>query len=183
LNSSTTAIHELSGVAAITKCEPDLKQVVCDERQIKQALVALLINACEAVHPGEGVITITSRYLPDARVAQIRVSDNGIGMDHETKQHIFEPFFTTKEQGKGVGLGLAVVYGIVTGHGGEIEVQSAPDCGTTFVIRLPERISGLPHPMGEGRGEGVGDGKNSNLLSVPVGPLPDPLPKVEGAGG
>jgi two-component system NtrC family sensor kinase len=130
---------ELSGAAAITKCEPDLKQIVCDEQQIKQALVALLINACEAVHPGEGVITITSRYLADAHAAQIRISDNGIGMDAETRQHIFEPFFTTKEQGKGVGLGLAVVYGIVTGHAGEIGVESAPGCGTTFVIRLPER--------------------------------------------
>jgi two-component system NtrC family sensor kinase len=133
---------ELSGVAAITKCAPGLKQIVCDQQQIKQALVALLINACEAVHPGEGVITITSRYLADSRVAQIRVSDNGIGMDDETRQHIFEPFFTTKEQGKGVGLGLAVVYGIVTGHAGEIEVESAPGCGTTFVIRLPERAAG-----------------------------------------
>lgn len=144
---------ELSGVAAITKCEPDLRQIVCDEQQIKQALVALLINACEAVYPGEGVITITSRYLADDRVAQIRVSDNGIGMDDETRQNIFEPFFTTKEQGKGVGLGLAVVYGIVTGHAGEIEVESAPGCGTTFVIRLPVRISEIPRPMGEGRGE------------------------------
>lgn len=144
---------ELSGVAAITKCAPDLKQIVCDEQQIKQALVALLINACEAVHPGEGVITITSRYLADTHTAQIRISDNGIGMDTETRQHIFEPFFTTKEQGKGVGLGLAVVYGIVTGHAGEIDVESAPGCGTTFVIRLPERISELPLPMGEGRGE------------------------------
>src|SRR6185369_12876663 len=131
IKESVRLVHhkiELSGVAAITKCAPDLKQIVCDEQQIKQALVALLINACEAVHPGEGVITITSRYLADARVAQIRVSDNGIGMNDETRQHVFEPFFTTKEQGKGVGLGLAVVYGIVTGHAGEIEVQSAPGC-------------------------------------------------------
>ena len=130
---------ELTGARAQIECAADLKQVVCDEQQIKQALVALLINACEAVHPGEGVITIGSRYLADARGAEIRISDNGVGMDQETKQHIFEPFFTTKEQGKGVGLGLAVVYGIVTGHAGEIEVESAPGCGTTFVIRLPDR--------------------------------------------
>jgi two-component system, NtrC family, sensor kinase len=129
---------DLSGAAAITKCDPDLKQIECDEQQIKQALVALLINACEAVHPSEGVITISSRYLPAARAAEIRVIDNGIGMDEQTKQHVFEPFFTTKEQGKGVGLGLAVVYGIVTGHGGQIEVESSPGSGTTFVIRLPD---------------------------------------------
>jgi two-component system NtrC family sensor kinase len=129
---------DLSGAAAITKCDPDLKQIECDEQQIKQALVALLINACEAVHTGEGVITISSRYLPAAHAAEIRVIDNGIGMDEQTKQHVFEPFFTTKEQGKGVGLGLAVVYGIVTGHGGQIEVESSPGSGTTFVIRLPD---------------------------------------------
>jgi len=132
---------DLSGAAAITKCDPHLKQIACDEQQIKQALVALLINACEAVHPSEGVITISSECLENIGVAEIRITDNGVGMDEETKQHIFEPFFTTKEQGKGVGLGLAVVFGIVTGHGGEVEVESAPGCGTTFVIRLPERAA------------------------------------------
>ena len=131
---------DLSGAAATIHAEGDLTQIVCDEQQIKQALVALLINACEAVHPGEGVITIDSRYLPDARAAEIRINDNGVGMDSETKQHIFEPFFTTKEQGKGVGLGLAVVYGIVSGHAGEIEVESSPGNGTTFVIRLPAGV-------------------------------------------
>jgi two-component system NtrC family sensor kinase len=131
---------DLSGTAVITKCDSNLRNVTCDEQQIKQALVALLINACEAVHLGEGLITIGSRYCDEGQTAEIRISDNGIGMDEETKQHIFEPFFTTKEQGKGVGLGLAVVYGIVTGHGGKIEVESTPGNGTTFVIRLPHRV-------------------------------------------
>jgi len=131
---------DLSGAHAVAKCDVHLGQIVCDEQQIKQALVALLINACEAVHQGEGEIAISSRYTADKNCAEIRISDNGVGMDLETRQHIFEPFFTTKEQGKGVGLGLAVVYGIVTGHAGEIEVESAPGCGTTFVIRLPDRI-------------------------------------------
>jgi two-component system, NtrC family, sensor kinase len=130
---------ELTGATTVIQCDPDLKQIVCDEQQIKQALVALLINACEAVHPGEGVITIGSSYQADAHRAEIRISDNGVGMDQETRQHIFEPFFTTKEQGKGVGLGLAVVYGIVTGHAGEIEAESTLGSGTTFVIRLPDR--------------------------------------------
>ncbi len=131
---------DLSGARAVTKCDAQLGPIVCDEQQIKQALVALLINACEAIHQGEGEITISSRYSSERKSAEIRISDNGVGMDHDTKQHIFEPFFTTKEQGKGVGLGLAVVYGIVSGHAGEIEVESAPGCGTTFVIRLPDRI-------------------------------------------
>ncbi|HEU4390963.1 MAG TPA: ATP-binding protein [Blastocatellia bacterium] len=115
-----------------------IKQVVCDAQQIKQALVALLINACEAMPPGGGQLTVESRHLPDCQTAEIRISDNGVGMDAETKKHIFEPFFTTKEQGKGVGLGLAVVYGIVLGHCGDIEVESAPGEGTTFTIKLPE---------------------------------------------
>jgi two-component system NtrC family sensor kinase len=130
----------LSGARVVTKCDANLRQIACGEQQIKQALVALLINACEAVHQGEGEITISSRYVVERDCAEIRISDNGVGMDQETKQHIFEPFFSTKEQGKGVGLGLAVVYGIVTGHAGEIEVESAPGCGTTFVIRLPARL-------------------------------------------
>ena len=131
---------DLMSIRVDIDLDHELKQIVCDGQQIKQALVALLINACEAVTSGEGVFTIKSRYLPDLHLAEISIGDNGIGMDEETKRQIFEPFFTTKEQGKGVGLGLAVVYGIVTGHGGEIEVLSAPGEGTTFIIRLPENV-------------------------------------------
>ena len=134
---------ELSGARASARCDREVRQITCDEQQIKQALVALLINACEAVHPGEGEIIVSSQYFSARGFAEVRISDNGVGMDDETTQHIFEPFFTTKEQGKGVGLGLAVVYGIVTGHGGEIEVESTPGRGTTFVIRLPDRVAAL----------------------------------------
>ena len=131
---------DLMSISVNTDLDSELKQVVCDGQQIKQALVALLINACEAVSTGEGVLTIRSRYLLDSSLAEISISDNGVGMDEEVRRQIFEPFFTTKEQGKGVGLGLAVVYGIVTGHGGEIEVVSAPREGTTFIIRLPVEV-------------------------------------------
>lgn len=154
INESLRLVHhkiELSGARAVTRCDANLKQIVCDEQQIKQALVALLINACEAVHPGDGEITISSRAIPDRHCAEIRISDNGVGMDQETRQHIFEPFFTTKEQGKGVGLGLAVVYGIVTGHAGEIDVESAPGCGTTFVLRLPDRSEEMTEALPEAR--------------------------------
>jgi signal transduction histidine kinase len=116
-----------------------INHVICDAQQIKQALVALLINACEAMKQGEGVLRVESRRLADDHVVEIEVSDNGVGMDDETKKQIFEPFFTTKEKGKGVGLGLAVVYGIVNGHSGEIDVRSSPGLGTTFLIRLPEK--------------------------------------------
>lgn len=129
---------DIMSVRTEINLDENLKCVTCNAQQIKQALVALFINACEAVHQGEGVLTVESKYLPDIQTVEIKISDNGIGMDDETKRHIFEPFFTMKEQGKGVGLGLAVVYGIVTGHAGDIEVESTPNVGTTFIIRLPQ---------------------------------------------
>jgi two-component system NtrC family sensor kinase len=136
---------DLMNVRAELRLDDSLGAVVCDAQQVRQALVALLINACEAVQPNEGALGVETRRLD--RVVEIRVADNGTGMDDETRQHIFEPFFTTKETGKGTGLGLAIVYGIVHGHSGEIEVESAPGRGTTFLIRLPARA---PAPHGNG---------------------------------
>ena len=132
---------ELTNIRTQVKLDCELAPVVCDAQQIKQALVALLINACEAVHENDGLITVESRGLRDVNSTEIRICDNGIGMDEETKKFVFEPFFTTKEQGKGVGLGLAVVYGIVASHSGEIEIESAPGHGTTFVIQLPNEAN------------------------------------------
>jgi two-component system NtrC family sensor kinase len=128
---------DLMGVRTDIRLDEDLKDVVCDAQQIKQALVALLINACEAMRPGDGLLKIASRHLHTRGAVEIEIADNGVGMDEETRDHIFEPFFTTKEQGKGVGLGLAVVYGIIENHSGEIEVESSTSQGTTFIIRLP----------------------------------------------
>ena len=128
---------DLMNVRAELRLDDSLGALVCDAQQVRQALVALLINACEAVQPNEGALAVETRRLD--RWVEIRVADNGTGMDDETRQHIFEPFFTTKETGKGTGLGLAIVYGIVHGHSGEIEVESAPGRGTTFLIRLPAR--------------------------------------------
>jgi two-component system NtrC family sensor kinase len=132
--------HKIDLMAVETELRLDdaCRRVTCDAPQIKQAMVALLINACEAMRPGEGRLLVSSQPLADERAVEIRITDNGVGMDEETRRQIFEPFFTTKEQGKGVGLGLAIVYGIITSHAGEIEVESAPGCGTTFIIRLPE---------------------------------------------
>ncbi len=114
-----------------------LVPVVCDAQEIRQALVAVLINACEAVHPNEGVIRIGTQLRPELDSVDLWVRDNGVGMDAETQKHIFEPFFTTKEHGKGVGLGLAAVSGIINQHSGEIEVESEPGKGTKITLRLP----------------------------------------------
>ncbi len=138
---------KLSALKTRVELAPDLPLVACDPQQVVQALVALLINACEATAPGEGELAVTTRpfLLPAGRGgAEITIRDNGSGMDAETKAHIFEPFFTTKEGDKSLGVGLAVVMSIVTRHGGEIEVESAPGKGTTFVLRFFERPGADP---------------------------------------
>jgi two-component system NtrC family sensor kinase len=112
-----------------------LPPVVCDGEQIQQALLALQINAVEAMQ-NEGTLTITVARPTDDTVT-ITIADTGIGIRSEDLPHIFEPFFTTKKEGKGTGLGLAVVYGIIERHHGTITVASEPNKGTTFTITLP----------------------------------------------
>ena len=110
----------------------------CDEDQIVQALLALLINGVEAMPEG-GVITLETRE-PEGRADDavvLRVRDSGPGIPDAIRGRIFDPFFSTKPESKGVGLGLAVVYGIVRRHDGSIRVQSEPAHGTTFHIVLP----------------------------------------------
>jgi len=111
-------------------------QIVCDADQMQQALIALLVNAVEAM-PDGGTLTVKAHEV-DHQI-EIEVSDTGVGVPAEALPHIFEPFFSTKEEGNGVGLGLAVVYGIVQRHGGAIEVDSEPGKGSTFRLRLPRR--------------------------------------------
>jgi two-component system, NtrC family, sensor kinase len=141
--------HKIRLMALKTRVDlaPDLPPVLCDRQQVVQALVALLINACEATTPNEGELVVTTRAMAAVggrSGVEIRVRDNGSGMDAETKARIFEPFFTTKEGEKSLGVGLAVVLSIVTRHGGEIEVDSAPGAGTTFALRLFERPAAVP---------------------------------------
>ncbi|GBC80961.1 Sensor protein ZraS [bacterium HR10] len=128
---------ELMSLQTEVQLDPDVPPVVCDGQQMRQALVALLINACEAVRPEEGMLTVTSRFLPEAQRVEIAIRDNGVGMDEETQRRIFEPFFTTKEKEGSLGLGLSVVLSILHRHGGDIHVQSALGHGTTFTLRLP----------------------------------------------
>ncbi len=108
-----------------------------DYGQIQQCLLNLVFNAIDAM-PNGGILTIRGRKEPAGAHIYLEVSDTGQGIRPENLQHIFEPFFTTKSQGKGVGLGLAMVYGIIREHKGSIEVDSAPGKGTTFRLRLPQ---------------------------------------------
>ena len=131
----------------------NLGRVIADPGQIEQILMNLAANARDAM-PRGGTLTIETRNktvgkserptktgLPPGSYVILSVTDTGAGMSQEVQQHIFEPFFTTKERGRGTGLGLATVYGIVKQNGGGIEVYSELGMGTAFHITLP-RISG-----------------------------------------
>jgi two-component system NtrC family sensor kinase len=120
-------------------CEPSCT-LTCDSQSIQQALIALCVNAVEAMPQG-GNMKIVTRCLPENNQVEISVSDSGIGIRDEDLPHIFEPFFTTKTNGKGVGLGLSVVYGIIKQHHGDIKVNSIIGKGTTFIITLYQDLS------------------------------------------
>jgi two-component system NtrC family sensor kinase len=107
----------------------------CSPNQIKQACVAILVNASEAVLEN-GEITISTKN-PDSDTIRIDISDNGIGVPEDDIKHIFEPFFSTKHDTSGIGLGLAIVHGIVKSHNGKIDIRSELGKGTTISIILP----------------------------------------------
>jgi two-component system NtrC family sensor kinase len=109
--------------------------IFCSPNQIKQACVALIVNASEAVLENGEIIISTKN--PDIDSIKIEISDNGIGIPEDDLPHIFEPFFSTKRDTSGIGLGLAIVHGIVKSHNGRIEVMSELGKGTTISIILP----------------------------------------------
>lgn len=117
---------------------PDLKAVEVDETQIQQVLINLVLNARDAVGD-RGTITVNTRPNYDTKTDYciLEIEDNGVGIPKDVLHRIFEPFYTTKEVGKGTGLGLAMVYGIIKKHDGFIEVTSALGVGTKFSIYLP----------------------------------------------
>ncbi len=157
-------------VELTTRLSPALEQVMADSAQVHQILMNLLVNARDAM-PRPGRIVIETRNVeadedfvrrhPGCKPGSyvyLGVTDNGTGMSEEVKRHLFEPFFTTKGPGKGTGLGLATIYGIVQQSGGRIEVTSKLDEGTTFHIYLPavknagaaQRAANDPVPAGQG---------------------------------
>ncbi len=132
------------------RCElaDSLPAVNADDTQLTQIVFNLCVNARDAM-PNGGQITISTglaegsslserfQEVQPVRYLRLSVSDTGSGMSEEVRKRIFEPFYTTKGRGKGTGLGLAVVYGIIGAHGGFIDVKSRPGSGTTFEIFLP----------------------------------------------
>jgi len=138
--SSTLSLIEhkmkLSNVSLATSYLEGLASVPCDQSQIQQVVLNLMLNAVEAtLGRPERRVTVTTA-TQDGTVT-FQVADNGEGIAPENLSKIFDPFFTTKSEGKGVGLGLAVSYGIIEAHGGDIEVRSKVGEGTTFTVSLP----------------------------------------------
>ena len=143
--------------------QEDVPPVEADPGMMEQVLMNLAVNARDAMHKGGNLTVSLESILVDAaapggnpqarsgRFVRLSVSDDGCGMGEATLKRLFEPFFTTKERGKGTGLGLATVHGIVAQHGGWVEVESALGKGTTFKVFLPATTKGKAEPAQTGR--------------------------------
>jgi signal transduction histidine kinase/ActR/RegA family two-component response regulator len=129
-------------IELVVQLAPDLARVRADRSQVEQVLVNLVVNARDAM-PRGGRVTIHTRNAEGARAA-VSVEDTGEGIAPEMLDRIFEPFFTTKPLGRGTGLGLATVYGIVKQSGGDIQVESVPARGSRFTVLLPAAPAGAP---------------------------------------
>jgi two-component system cell cycle sensor histidine kinase/response regulator CckA len=136
-------------IAVVTLLDPNLSRIKVDPGQIEQVILNLVVNARDAMPTGgrltietknilvaPGMLAVTEGLSPGYYV-ELSVADNGVGVPHALKEKIFEPFFTTKDVGKGTGLGLATVYGIVKQSGGHISFASSVGVGTTFTVLLP----------------------------------------------
>jgi signal transduction histidine kinase len=127
------------GIELERRLAPDLPDIVADPAQLNQVLVNLVVNSIQAM-PRGGRLTVATGF--DREEVSLAVEDTGVGMDERVRRQIFLPFFTTKEVGQGTGLGLSVVHGIVTAHGGIIDVWSRPGEGSRFTVRLPLLAAG-----------------------------------------
>jgi signal transduction histidine kinase len=127
-----------NGVELTLHLDNSLPWVTMDANQIKQVLLNLVHNALQAM-PGGGSMEITTNSSPreGSNGVMVSVCDTGVGISQGNQSRIFEPFFTTKGDKGGTGLGLSVTYGIVTDHGGQIDVESQPGKGSLFKVWLP----------------------------------------------
>jgi len=125
---------EINGHTLVKEYESDEIIILCNPQKLQQAFIALFINAVEAMH-NPGRVTVNARR--ENSIVAVRIKDEGTGISPKDMPQIFEPFFSTKERAQGTGLGLAVTYGIITGHKGKIFVEETSDEGTTFKIELP----------------------------------------------
>lgn len=155
LNEAVLSMHELlsrtlgKGIALDARTDPAAGYATIERSEFDQLVLNLAVNARDAMPAGGALVIATSRVVieggdaetwagvPDGEYAVLTVADTGVGMDAETAATCFEPFFTTKPQGKGTGLGLASVYGIVAGVDGHVRVRSSPGEGTEFTVMIP----------------------------------------------
>jgi two-component system NtrC family sensor kinase len=129
---------QLSNVKIVKEFASDVSNIEADPDQLQQVFTNIILNAIDAMPKGGSLIITTLHNASKGQVG-IQFRDTGIGISPENLKRLFTPFFTTKEKGKGIGLGLAVCYGIIQRHGGEIKVESQTGQGTTFTIWLKER--------------------------------------------
>jgi len=126
----------LQNVQIKTDLDPDTPRILGDFNQIQQCVINLIFNAIDAMSDG-GTLTIISSFDSDKEMVEIKIADTGQGIADEDLHQIFDPFYSTKIEGKGLGLGLSVVYGIIDRHKGTITVDSEPGKGTVFIISIP----------------------------------------------
>jgi signal transduction histidine kinase len=139
LEKTLTILKHRAGLDKIeihTDYAPNLPHVSCDFSRLQQAFINILWNAIEAMPQG-GVLTVTTALDFEQEMIEVHIVDTGTGIPEENLERIFEPFFTTKEEGKGVGLGLSVAYGVIRQHHGEIQIQSRIGEGTHVILQLP----------------------------------------------
>jgi PAS domain S-box-containing protein len=143
IQSSLRLVH--NQIKRTAKMEIDLKDsiplITGNGQRIEQVIINILINASQAIKD-KGKITIKTSYDKKTKEISISISDNGCGMDEQTRKHIFDPFYTTKRGSGGTGLGSSIAYGIIEEHHGRIEVDSKKDIGTVFTVNLPIRTEG-----------------------------------------
>jgi signal transduction histidine kinase len=139
--------EQYEGIQIVQELGTRLPIIQADADQLRQCLVNLMTNAADAMTPGGGVLTVSTRRAGVAHI-EISVSDTGAGMSEEVQSKLFTPFFTTKPPGKGTGLGLSIIYGIVKMHRGDIRVSSEEGKGSRFSVTLPIRLPGLKHVEG-----------------------------------